>query len=111
MKDTQFLQLRQRNWFRFAQTSKYVVLVFPDFVEKERYGYASQRLTEKEEEYVGKQNEITSLLSVSLLRRSRVPLNNQEKQTSLGSFLMSRRRVRDGGRGEAGVLHQIYMFV
>lgn len=30
---------------RFAQTSKYVVLVFPDFVEKERY--ASQWLTEK----------------------------------------------------------------
>lgn len=92
MKDTQFLQLRQRNWFRFAQTSKYVVLVFPDFVEKERYGFASQRLTEKEEEYVGKQNEITSLLSVSLLRRSRVIvyLSYHYKKIEKG-ILMNRR--------------------
>ena len=92
MKDTQFLQLRQRNWFRFAQTSKYVVLVFPDFVEKERYGYASQMLTEKEEEYVGKQNEITSLLSVSLLRRSRVSVSFSSHYKKIEKGILMNRR-------------------
>lgn len=91
MKDTQFLQLRQRNWFRFAQTSKYVVLVFPDFVEKERYGYASQMVNWKKK-YVGKQNEITSLLSVNLLRRSRVSVSFSSHYKKIEKGILMNRR-------------------